>query len=441
MRCEELFTERIQKIYAVLEKHHCLNELHTFSDEEIDRAERELCFTFPTEFRMVLREIGIGGENSLHRQIRHPQESFNGFYFRRCDPLDFTRGEPLKGGILFQLNADFYGPFYALVLSGELRGRIFSYNDELNRTEYLADDADILCLLERWCECLENGWTFWYDVNYAGDADALINRFRNSGDMDEQFGVIQSFEKFVTDPVQSAICADFLLKVYGGEYLDQLRFKALRLLARLDWKYQFPEIDVQALVLRSENRQFPNYLAGLHDSLGTYCPPNQRAAYYSDLLELVGFYFPIRYNFYFQGIPYLEELLENPAFQIEDMEQFFYSQRSTRTFSIYDFSRFYTFFHALVTKHPHESYISDLLLMRMKYLKQKSSYLELLETASYSRLYIERNPQSKKKLLPPIKEAVRLAKSAMEANEFTESEQKAFQHEMQFIDRLLGKKK
>ena len=59
---------------------------------------------------------------------------------------------------------------------------------------------------------------------------------------------------------------------------------------------------------------------------------------------------------------------------------------------------------------------------------------------SYSHLYIEKNPQTKKKLLPHIKEAVRLAEYAMEMNEFTESEQKSFQHSMIFIDKLFSKK-
>lgn len=432
---------RLERIRSILDKHSMLDGLQTFSDDQLNEAEETFCFTFPEELRWVLKTIGVGGRDPLNQyHICSPTMPFNGLYFRRCDPLDFTRGEKLTGGFLFQLNTDFYGPFYVMVLHGELRGRIFNYNEELGRTEMLADDRDILCLLERWCECLEHGWNFWHDVHYAGNAKKLIARFRNADTMDEQCGVIGSMYKFFPDPVESAACAAFLQEVYEGDYDEQLRFDALSLLVRLDWKHRFPEMNVQSLVLRSENRNFPQYLARFTDYFGDFCPPEKRAAYYPDLLDLVRFYFPLHLQ-YRRDTPYLKELLDNPAFQIKDVEPFFYSQRETRTFHLYDFSKFYTFFHALTDRHPHEPHIPDLLLQRMNYLKQKSSYLELLETASYCRLYIEHNPQSRKKLLPSVKEAVRLAKSAMEANEFTESEQKAFQHTMKFIDQLLGKSK
>ena len=433
--------ERLERVRSILEKNNMLEGLQVFSDKQLDEAEEKFNFTFPEELRWVLKIIGVGGNNPLDEyHICNPHEPFNGLYFRRCDYLDFTRGEDLNGGFLFQINTGSYGPFYVMVLNGDLRGCIFDYNEELNRTQRLADDKDIICLLERWCECLENGWIFHHDLNYAGDAETLIARFKKADSMDEQCGVLASLYKFRTDPVQTAITAKFLRELYESDYDERLRFDALKELAWLDWKYQFPDIDVQALILRSENKAFPDYLARFTDSFGKFCPPEKRAAYYPDLLELVRFYFPRKYPKYCSHIPYLKELLDNPAFQIKDVEQFFYSQRNTRTFFLYDFSKFYKFFHALTERHPHEPYILDLLLLRMKYLKEKDAYLELLETASYSHLYIEKNPQTKKKLLPHIKEAVRLAEYAMEMNEFTESEQKSFQHSMIFIDKLFSKK-
>ena len=124
--------ERLERVRSILEKNNMLEGLQVFSDKQLDEAEEKFNFTFPEELRWVLKIIGVGGNNPLDEyHICNPHEPFNGLYFRRCDYLDFTRGEDLNGGFLFQINTGSYGPFYVMVLNGDLRGCIFDYNEEL----------------------------------------------------------------------------------------------------------------------------------------------------------------------------------------------------------------------------------------------------------------------------------------------------------------------